>query len=220
MSTGARYLIFFDECHLLPSYEPLYNPLEDGHMIVGGEPSWLPEITFVFATTDTSKLPKAMMDRLGMQFRMEPYTVLEMQRIISLAFPSLGKSTVLEIAQRSRHNPRLGCNLAQRVINFGGVGVFDHLGIDADGCNDLDRRILLALDSMKGKAVSLRSLCALVGEPNEQTLMLHEEYLIHLGKMSITPAGRQLTKTSRGKAEPTPAKQRRPRRVRGVLMEV
>ena len=223
-NAGSRYLIFFDECHLLPSYEPLYNPLEDGHMIWNGKLGWLPEITFVFATTDTSKLPKAMMDRLGMQFRMEPYTVPEMQKIIALAFPSLSKSVVLEVARRSRRNPRLGCNLAQRVINFGSVKVFDHLGIDDDGCNDLDRRILLALESMKGKAVSLSSLCALVGEPNEQTLMQSEEYLIHLGRMVITPAGRMLTQIDRGKADAAPAaaeSEKKPRRLRlpGVLME-
>jgi Holliday junction DNA helicase RuvB len=201
---GLRYVIFLDECHLLPSFEPLYTVLEDGYVALNGQPSWVPEVTVVFATTDTSKLPKALLDRLGMQFRMEPYTVAELARIIQLAYPRVAKAIVDSIAGRCRRNPRLAINLTQRVINFGSTAVFNQLGIDEEGCNELDRQILLALNSI-AKPVSLRSLCALVGEPNEATVKQAEEYLIALGKMVITPQGRMLREAGRGRAERVPA---------------
>ena len=123
-------MFFVDEAHLMRTFEPWYEPLESLQVIQGaGGYAWIPDTTFVFATSKISKLPKPLRDRFGLKLRVEPYSVEDLASIISQR-TSIKGADAIEIAQRSRGVARLAINLAHSVERAG-MGVFDMLEIDS-----------------------------------------------------------------------------------------
>jgi Holliday junction DNA helicase RuvB len=72
------------------------------------------------------------------------------------------------------------------------------LGIDEQGLDDADRRVLAALaDRYKGGPVGLAPLSAVTGDPVSTIEAVIEPYLVRIGYLDRTPRGRVLTDAGR-----------------------
>lgn len=189
---AARHLIICDEVHKLPDYESWYTALEDAEVYLNAKPSWTALFTMVGATTDPT-LPRPFQDRFPLQFHLEPYSLTNMARIISMSFPKLKADWVEVIAQRARGVPRLALSFSESVTMLGSLDFFEVMGIDELGLNELDRRYIAALHKGEGRALSVSTLAAMCQEQPKTLMALVEPYLIQLGLIDITPKGRQLT---------------------------
>lgn len=192
-TNAERYLIFIDEVHDLPVYETLYEVLED--RVLNPDPhggiSWLPLICFVVATTSPNILPKPFADRFALKLRLDPYTVEDLTTLADRAFPDLPDGHAVEIAKRSRGTARICVNLAESVKRHG-LDYFGLMGIDEQGCTELDRQVIQTL-TKAGRPLALNTLANMVQEDPSTIRDVVEPYLITLGLMEITPKGRQAT---------------------------
>jgi Holliday junction DNA helicase RuvB len=115
----------------------------------------------------------------------------------------------LEIARRSRGTPRIANNLLRRVRDYAQVrangkvdaAIADRalamLEIDADGLDDMDKRILEAIIvKFAGGPVGVNSLAVAVGEEPDTIEEVYEPYLIMEGYLKRTPQGRVATELS------------------------
>ena len=190
---AERYLVFIDEIHETPEFETFYPVLED--RVLNPDPnggaSWLPLICFVVATTNPNLLPKPFADRFPLKLRLDPYTVEDLATIARGACHGLSKGTALEVAKRSRGTARYCVNLAESVM-LHGLEYFGLMGIDEQGCTELDR---LVIDTLKraGRPMALSTLANMVQEDPATIRDVVEPFLITLGLMEITPKGRQAT---------------------------
>jgi Holliday junction DNA helicase RuvB len=76
------------------------------------------------------------------------------------------------------------------------------LGIDAMGLETIDRKILLALRSLGGGPVGVKSIAIAVGETEDTIEEVYEPYLIRLGLLERTPRGRRLTAQGQDQTKP------------------
>ena len=109
----------------------------------------------------------------------------------------------MEIASRSRGTPRIANRILRRARDFAQIksnGVINievaknslnRLGIDEEGLDEMDRRILTALvDKFNGGPVGLESLGVAISEDARTIEEVYEPYLIKEGFMQRTPRGR------------------------------
>ena len=109
-----------------------------------------------------------------------------------------------EIAGRSRGTPRIANRILRRARDFAqiksdGVITLDvaksslnRLGIDAQGLDDMDRRILTALvEKFNGGPVGLESLGVAISEDARTIEEVYEPYLIKEGFVQRTSRGRK-----------------------------
>jgi Holliday junction DNA helicase RuvB len=190
LPNARKHVIFMDECHLLPVYEPWYSILQECAVYVDGHESWLPEVTFIGAT-NVPVFPKAFLDRIPLKFRFEPYTVEELQQIVQDDLPSIPDADARDIAVRSRNTARIALHYGHAYVKHGGLSFFARLGIDELGLCDLDRKYLAALRSYN-KPLSLNSLAAITGEERKSLESNVEPYLKQLGLLLVTDRGRVL----------------------------
>ncbi|HRZ17779.1 MAG TPA: Holliday junction DNA helicase RuvB C-terminal domain-containing protein, partial [Candidatus Hydrogenedentes bacterium] len=112
----------------------------------------------------------------------------------------------LEIASRSRGTARVANRLLRRVRDFAQVkgdgtitrevadAALNLLRIDPLGLDDMDRAILeTVIRKFSGGPVGLSSLAVAVGEERQTLEEVHEPYLIQIGFLKRTPAGRVAT---------------------------
>lgn len=186
------YCLFFDECHRMPtsSWESWYSALEDCQVYHAGGISWLPYFTWIGATTSVN-LPKPLRDRIGMQFRLEPYTVDDLVTIIRANYPKLDMSIYKAIATRSRSTPRIALQYTESYMNYGGMEVFDLMGIDAEGLGNLDRAYLGALKTA-GRPLSLSTLASMLREDSDTLAETVEPVLLEKGLVYLSSKGREL----------------------------
>jgi len=193
---GKRFCVFIDEAHLLPSFEPWYEPLESLQVVQStGGYAWFPDVTFIFATTKLSRLPKPMRDRFPLKLRVEPYTVDDLTKIIR-SRSALDEATAREVAIRSRGTARLAINFAQSVERQG-MEFFDLSEIDALGLEPLDREYLAVL-RRADRAMSLANLASMLGETQDTLRDIVEPVLLNLGLIAISGKGREIVDNSRG----------------------
>ena len=108
-----------------------------------------------------------------------------------------------EIARRSRGTPRISNRILKRARDFAEVeskGVIDfkiadmcltRMGIDSNGLDDMDRRILNAIiDKFSGGPVGLESLSVAISEDAVTVEEVYEPYLIKEGYVQRTSRGR------------------------------
>ena len=67
------------------------------------------------------------------------------------------------------------------------------LGVDDQGLDSMDRRILRVLADHGGEPVGLKTIAVAVGEEDETVEDVYEPYLIQRGYLVKTPRGRLLT---------------------------
>ncbi len=215
-------ILFIDEIHRLsPAVEEiLYPSMEDFRLdiIIGSGPAAqtvkidLPRFTLIGATTRAGMLSNPLRDRFGMNFRMNFYSPDELCSIISKASQKLGKniehSAALEVAKRSRGTPRIALRLLKRVRDFAEVNdedtisinrtnyALDQLGINSNGFDEMDIRLLELLVSAKSRPMGLSTIAAALSEDEGTIEDVLEPYLLANGYIERTARGRIATPKS------------------------
>lgn len=213
-------VFFIDEIHRLRRQveEVLYPAMEEWKLdIVLGEGPHarsirldLAPFTLVGATTREGLLTAPLRDRFEVVFRLEYYSPEELAEIIRRAGTRLGLEIspegAMELAARARGTPRIALRLLRRARDLAqveGKGTIDLgiarrtlelLGIDAEGLDSLDRKILsVIIDKFEGGPVGLETLAAALGEEKDTIMEVYEPYLITKGFLRRTPQGRVAT---------------------------
>ena len=212
-------ILFIDEIHRLsPAVEEiLYPAMEDFRLdiIIGSGPAAqtvkidLPRFTLIGATTRAGMLSNPLRDRFGMNFRLQFYTAEELATIMVKASQKLEKPieqpAALEISRRSRGTPRIALRLLRRVRDFAEVAdeisilfertqyALNELGINDNGFDEMDIRLLKLLVDAKGKAMGLSTLAAALSEDEGTIEDVFEPYLLANGYLERTARGRIAT---------------------------
>jgi len=215
-------ILFIDEIHRLsPAVEEiLYSSMEDFRIdiIIGSGPAAqtvkidIPRFTLIGATTRAGMLSNPLRDRFGMSFRMQFYSSAELAQIIAQASNKLNKEIIneacVEIAKRSRGTPRIALRLLRRVRDFADVAdepeiqhartkyALNELGINSNGFDEMDLRLLRLLVSANGRAMGLSTIAAALSEDEGTVEDVLEPYLIANGYLERTAKGRRATRAT------------------------
>jgi len=216
--------LFIDEIHRLSRNveEILYSAMEDFvlDIVIGKGPSArsirleLPKFTLIGATTRIGLLTAPLRDRFGMVNHLEPYSIENLQAIVTRSAKVLDVGIVPEgaeeIARRARGTPRIVNRLLKRVRDFAEVefdGIIteevaqvslNRLEIDPVGLDTIDKKILMAIiEKFGGGPVGLDTLAASIDEESGTLEDVSEPYLLQLGFIQRTPRGRVVTTTAR-----------------------
>ena len=211
-------ILFIDEIHRLPRTveEKLYSAMEDYRIDIvldkgpHARTIQLPlrPFTLVGATTRSGLLTAPLRTRFGIPMHFDFYTSEELCEIVTrsarlLEVPVTAEGAQ-EIAARSRGTPRIANRLLRRVRDYASVkaeGAIDKKvadaalrmqGVDAQGLDDLDRRFLRAIiDYYKGGPVGIEAMAATLNEETDTLVDVVEPYLLKIGFVLRTPAGRR-----------------------------
>ncbi|MDN5924642.1 MAG: Holliday junction branch migration DNA helicase RuvB [Xanthomonadales bacterium] len=210
-------VLFVDEIHRLSPVveEVLYPAMEDFQIdiMIGEGPAArsikldLPPFTLIGATTRAGLLTGPLRDRFGIVQRLQFYSHVELTDIVQRSAQILGIACdadgAAEIARRSRGTPRIANRLLRRVRDYAEVrgsghidratahAAMDMLCIDAQGFDDLDRRLLhIIIDSFDGGPVGVESLAAALSEDRGTLEDVVEPYLIQQGFLLRSARGR------------------------------
>lgn len=214
-------ILFVDEIHRLGRVveEVLYPAMEDYALdiVIGKGPSArsvrlkLPQFTVIGATTRLALVTAPLRARFGAVYRLDYYSLEAMEQIIHQASKKLAVPAdpegVHEIARRARGTPRVALRLLRRVRDFAqvrGDGVInvtiahkalDLLNIDAQGLDNMDRRVLRAITvKFNGGPVGLKTIAASIREDPDTIMDVVEPYLLQMGFIQRTSQGRTATK--------------------------
>jgi len=213
-------VLFIDEIHRLSPVveEILYPALEDFQIdiMIGEGPAArsvkldVQPFTLVGATTRAGMLTNPLRDRFGIVARLEFYSAVELQRIVTrsadLLKVPIGADGALEIARRARGTPRIANRLLRRVRDFAQVkadgqitalvadAALSMLEVDPEGFDVMDRKLLGAvIHKFDGGPVGIDNLAAAIGEERDTIEDVLEPYLIQQGFLQRTPRGRVAT---------------------------
>jgi Holliday junction DNA helicase RuvB len=213
-------VLFIDEIHRLSPVveEILYPALEDFQIdiMIGEGPAArsvkldVQPFTLVGATTRAGMLTNPLRDRFGIVARLEFYSAVELQRIVTrsadLLKVPIGPDGALEIARRARGTPRIANRLLRRVRDFAQVkadgqitavvadAALSMLEVDPEGFDVMDRKLLGAvIHKFDGGPVGIDNLAAAIGEERDTIEDVLEPYLIQQGFLQRTPRGRVAT---------------------------
>lgn len=210
-------ILFIDEIHRMNRLieEMLYPAMESRmlHLMVGKGPSAqsvnleLPPFTLVAATTRENLLSHPLRSRFGATFRLDYYTPQDIESIIGRSARILGTHLAPDagalLAEASRATPRIANRLLKRARDY--AEVEGKQGIDADavgktlalldidhrGLEPQDRRLLqVIIEKFKGGPVGVQTLAAALSEDRGVIEDIYEPYLMALGLLQRTPAGR------------------------------
>ncbi len=218
LNTGD--VLFVDEIHRLSRTveEVLYPAMEDFALdiIIGKGPSArsirldLPKFTLVGATTRAGMMTNPLRDRFGITFRLEPYTIEDLTKVVSQSAGvlkiAIDEEGAREIARRSRGTPRIANRMLKRVRDYATVRAdgeitrdvafegLNMLAVDPLGLDNVDRNVLGAMmQKFGGGPVGLDTLAAATGEDAGTIEDVYEPYLLQLGFIMRTPRGRVAT---------------------------
>ena len=213
-------ILFIDEIHRLNAAveEALYPVMEDFLFFIntGQGPGAttlklaVPRFTLVGATTRSGLLTGPLRDRFGIVFNLGFYGEEEITQILARSAKILGsraeKPALQLIARRSRGTPRIANRLLKRVRDFADVksgglinaavteAAMTSLEIDAEGLDNLDRRILLAIaEKFGGGPVGIETLAVAVSEEPDTLTDVIEPFLMQAGFLKRTTRGRVIT---------------------------
>ena len=205
-------VVFLDECHNLPMYgqEKLGIIMENFTMETGQKNKlyWIPYFTVIGATTLAGELSKPFLDRFKLNFFFEPYIKEESALIVHTHADRLGikisEAAARDIANRARGIPRIIVRYLERCSDMSqSIGsdlitsalakaTFDIMGIDNDGYNKIELKILGCLYN-SDKPIGLETLSVVTGESVKTIKNELETYLIRSGMMVRSGAGRLIT---------------------------
>lgn len=210
-------VLFVDEIHRLSPVveEVLYPAMEDFQIdiMIGEGPAArsikldLPPFTLIGATTRAGLLTAPLRDRFGIVQRLEFYTPDELTAIVRRSSRIMGipcePEGAQEIARRSRGTPRIANRLLRRVRDYAEVrangqitrdaarAAMDMLKVDAEGFDELDRRMLATIiENFDGGPVGVESLAAALSEDRGTLEDVVEPYLIQQGYLVRSARGR------------------------------
>ena len=217
IKTNGPVLLFVDEAHAAsrPAMESLYTILEDGKIdVLSGSGTetiamthYMPELVVMCATTRPGLLTQPFRDRFGFVGQMSPYSEDELAQIVSRLWTRKGivhpESEALELARRSKGVPRRALHLGERVLDYISIreleeipwGTVDNalavFGIDANGLDDVDFKILHALThDFAGRTVGLNSLAQICDLDPKTLEDQHEPHLARAGLIIRAETGR------------------------------
>lgn len=213
-------VLFIDEIHRLNPIieENIYPAMEEYRFdIILGDgpharimPLKLEPFTLVGATTKTGLLTSPLRDRFGFSARLDYYSESELAQIVErsahILKVSLDKDAAVEIARRSRGTPRIANRLLKRMRDFAQVLSDGHvdlaltqkglksLGVDEDGLDTIDNRILELLCTLNdGAPLGIDTISASLSESSSTIEDVYEPYLLQQSYIIRTPRGRQAT---------------------------
>jgi Holliday junction DNA helicase RuvB len=213
-------VLFIDEIHRLNATveEALYPVMEDFQFFIntGQGPGSttlklaVPRFTLVGATTRSGLLTGPLRDRFGIVFNLGFYEEEEITQILVRSARILGSRAETPalrlISRRARGTPRIANRLLKRVRDFadvkaGGVitsevteSAMASLEIDAEGLDNLDRRILSVIaEKFGGGPVGIETLAVAVSEEADTLTDVIEPFLMQAGFLKRTTRGRVIT---------------------------
>jgi Holliday junction DNA helicase RuvB len=206
-------------------YHPLEDSTTSIKTRQGVAPVKLPPFTLVGATTDAGKLLQPLVTRVRMLYldpysgdELTEIARTHAARLTHDVGPQSGRmvpkritwddGALREIARRSQGTPRVIVQNLREVYDLALVdgldfieaswaaGAMEHVvGIDANGLNALDRRLLARLADA-GRPVGLEAMADMLGETVEN-IRASERYLIEVGAILRTPRGRTICEKGR-----------------------
>lgn len=234
----AGQVLFIDEIHRLNRSveELLYAAMEDFalDLVIDRGPAArsirmpLPNFTLVGATTRAGLLTAPLLTRFGIQERLEFYKAADLARILERSARILGLradgEALIEIARRSRGNPRIANRLLRRVGDYAVVSgdeslglarartALASLGVDDLGLDSLDRAYLTSLvEKFGGGPVGVETLAAALSEERDTLEEIVEPFLLQQGFIERTPRGRVATASSRAHLDSPSLRRTEPR---------
>ena len=218
-----RDVFFIDEIHRLSSVveEYLYSAMEDYKIdiMIDKGPSArsvqlnVEPFTLVGATTRLGNLTSPLRDRFGIVLRVDYYEPEDLFHIICRSADILEVDVddkgAMELATRSRGTPRVANRILRRARDYAQIKAsgkityevakraLDHLGVDENGLDVMDRSILETLiEKFSGGPVGIKSLGVAVGEDPSTIEDVYEPFLIKQGFMQSTSRGRLAQKSA------------------------
>jgi len=213
-------VLFIDEIHRLPRAveEFLYPAMEDfcvNFVIEKGAHArslryTLRPFTLVGATTRAGLLSSPLRDRFGITQHLDFYPIEDLTRVVHRSASILGVSVTddgaVEIARRARGTPRIANRLLRRVRDFAQVRAdgaisleiareaLEFEGVDALGLDGQDREVLRTVIQVYGGGpVGIEALAATLNEEVDSLVEMVEPYLLKIGFLTRTQAGRRVT---------------------------
>jgi len=210
-------VLFIDEAHRINRLieETLYPAMElrKLHLIIGKGPSGrdltidLPPFTLIAATTRENLLSHPLRSRFGATFRLDYYELDDIIKILKRSAKILNVSIddegLMVLAKASRRTPRVANRLLKRARDYASVHnvslitknealkTLSLLEIDELGLEPQDRKLLeIIINKFRGGPVGLKTLAAALGEDPGVIEDIYEPYLISLGFLERTSAGR------------------------------
>jgi Holliday junction DNA helicase RuvB len=219
-SMQSNSILFIDEIHRLHRTieEILYPAMEDRALdIVVGKGAGaktvridLEPFTIIAATTRIGLLSKPLLDRFGVDFRLDFYKLDEMTELVvqkaKLMSIDIDRESAQLIASRARKTPRIAVKILKRVrdnaVASGAEKIdaklveetLELLEIDKAGLDGLDRKILQTIiNNFRGGPVGLQSLAAAISEEVNTISDVYEPFLLQEGFIERTARGRIAT---------------------------
>jgi Holliday junction DNA helicase RuvB len=219
---GRGDVLFIDEIHRVPPAveEYLYTAMEDFSVDLTLDqgpnarvlPLRLEPFTLVGATTREGLLSAPFRGRFGHLERLLPYPPEDLVRILERSAAILGVAVEPDalslLAARSRGTPRVANRFLRRVRDLAQVSgvqrvdaalaleALSRLGVDDNGLEELDRRILRCL-ARAGQPVGLKTIAAAVGESEDTIEDVFEPHLLRQGLIHKTSRGRTIAPAGR-----------------------
>jgi Holliday junction DNA helicase RuvB len=173
----------------------------------------LKRFTLVGATTRAGMLTAPLRDRFGIRHHLDYYDERDLERIVTRSAATLSipidREGARTIARRSRGTPRIANRLLRRVRDYAQVRAEGRIdtevagealrreGVDALGLDRLDSAFLTTVAvQYKGGPVGIGAIAATLTEDVETLEDVVEPYLLKLGFVMRTPAGRKLTEAA------------------------
>jgi holliday junction DNA helicase RuvB len=213
-------VLFIDEIHRLPRAveEFLYPAMEDfcvNFTIDKGPHArtlryTLKPFTLVGATTRAGLLSSPLRERFGISHHLDFYPEEDLARVV-LRSASILNGVVTgdgaaEIARRSRGTPRIANRLLRRARDYAQVRADGRItlevanealefeGVDRLGLTDQDRELLRTIIQVyQGGPVGVEALAATLNEEVDSLVELVEPFLLKIGFLTRTQAGRRVT---------------------------
>jgi len=230
----AGDVFFIDEIHRVPATveEYLYGAMEDFgvDLLLDQGPHArvihmaLKPFTLVGATTREGLLSAPFRSRFGLFERLDPYPPEDLVRVLARSAAIL--DTRLEpaaarlLAERSRGTPRIANRFLRRARDLAQVcgrpaidaalagEALERMGVDGNGLEEMDRRILDCLAKSEGQPVGIRTIAAAVGETEDTIEEVFEPHLLRCGFLRKTARGRTITREGCGAIGVDPARAR------------
>lgn len=213
-------VLFIDEIHRLSKVveETLYSGMEDRRLdlVLGKGPAArtvtvdLKPFTLVGATTMYGSLSGPLRSRFGIINKLEYYSDEDLSSVLtrsaSILKITLDKAAVLALAKRSRGTPRIANRLLRRARDTAEIHYKSHLSVEAVqetvklleidelGLDSSDRDLLTRIiKHHHGGPVGVETLASALSEDSGTIEEVYEPYLIQLGLLARTKAGRVVT---------------------------
>ena len=221
---GTGDVLFIDEVHRIPPAveEYLYTAMEDftvDFTLDQGPnarvlPLTLKRFTLVGATTREGLLSAPFRGRFGLLERLSSYPTEDLVEILARSAKilevELTPDAAVLVAERSRGTPRVANRFLRRVRDLAQVQevrsvdarvaseALARLGVDANGLEEMDRRILACLAHADPDPLGLKTVAAAIGESEDTIEDVFEPHLLRKGFIQKTARGRRVTEKGRG----------------------